>query len=61
MGTHQMFWIEVCDLVNAVEQDPGVAVLLAPDCEHVEQRRPHDVVDTQVEFREEHIDVVVCV
>ena len=37
-------------VVEAGEQDPRVAVLLAADGEHVEQRRPRQVVDAHRQF-----------
>ena len=37
------------EVVNASEQDPGIAVLLATNRKHIEQRRPNEVVNRKPE------------
>ena len=61
VGGHQVLRRQAQQLVDARDQDPGVAVLLTSDGEHVEQHRPHQIVHRQPQLRKPVGDRVVGV
>ena len=61
MRAQQVVGLQATDVVESGQQHARVAVLFTADREHVEQGRPHHVVDAQAEFREPDRDRVVAV
>ena len=61
MGRHQVFGAQRQQVVDAGQQHPGVAVLLAPDGEDVEQHRPDQVVHSRPQLGEPIGDRIVGV
>ena len=52
VGGGQMLSAEADEMIETVDEHPRIAIRLAANCEHVEQRRPHQVVDRQRQLRE---------
>ena len=59
--TDEMIRAHGQQVVDAGEQDHRVAILLAADREHVEEHRPHQVVDDEVERGDRDRHRVVCI